>query len=453
MRSVFNRKTIYTFASAVFIVLGTAVAIQYAKGNFRLTEQGFVQGTGLLAANSFPTGAEVHIDGKLVTATDDTLYLEPNYYTVDIIKEGYTTWSKRISIEKELVTQTNAQLFPLAPSLSTLTVTGITNLQPSPDGEKIVYYSASASAERKNGLYILALTSTNSFSLSSGPKQIAEASATFDLEAARYIWSPDSSEVMLLTPNRTVLLDVNRLNVLDTLPDVGFKQKQILSEWEQEMYLRERQVLSEFPPEFIAIATTSAENVFVSPDKRRVVYTATAAAAIPENIVSTALPSTNSVAEIRQLEPNTVYVYDREEDRNYLVGASKTTEAETAKHAKKLLAVDTFNPASPLLTASPSAFSSLQASESAQTADAFNGYHSPAYANTFQWYPNSKHLLYIEDAAIKIMEFDGGNTVTLYSGPFAKEFVYPAPNGERLIIVTSFSPSSPLNFYAVELQK
>ena len=98
MTSIFNRKTIYTFVSAAFIIVGTAIAIQYAKGNFRVTDQGFVQGTGLLAANSFPTGAEIHIDGKLVSASDDTIYLEPGYYDVEIVKEGYTPWRKRVRI-------------------------------------------------------------------------------------------------------------------------------------------------------------------------------------------------------------------------------------------------------------------------------------------------------------------------------------------------------------------
>lgn len=449
MSSIFNRKTIYTFFSAAVILAGTAVAIQYAKGNLRLTDQGFVQGTGLLAANSFPTGAEIRIDDRLVSATDDTIYLEPGLYDVEIIKEGYTPWSKQVRIEKELVTQTNAQLFPIAPSLSTLTFTGVTNLQPSPDGEKIIYYSASASSEIKNGLYVLGLTSNNNLTLSRGPRQIAQDSVNFDLEEARYIWSPDSTEVMVITPNRTVLLDAGKLNNLDLLPDVGYKQKQILSEWEQEMYQRERQFIAEFPEEIIQIATISAENVYISPDKKRLIYTATAAAQIPEDIVSEALPSTNATPQVRDLEPNTIYIYDREEDRNYRVAQLAT---DSAKSTKKLLAIDAFQQNSPLLTASPSSFTSLQATESAQTANNFNSYHSPVYTNTFQWYPDSKHLLYVENNLIKVMEFDGGNRVTLYSGPFANNFVYPSPNAERLIIVTSFSPESPMNLYAVELK-
>lgn len=449
MTSIFNRKTIYTFVSAAFIIVGTAIAIQYAKGNLRMTDQGFVQGTGLLAANSFPTGAEIHIDGKLVSASDDTIYLQPGFYDVSIIKEGYTPWNKRVRIEKELVTQTNAQLFPIAPSLSTLTFTGVTNLQPSPDGEKIVYYSASASGQKKNGLYVIGLTSGPNLTLSRGPRQIAEDTPNFDLENARYIWSPDSSEIMVITENRTVLLDSSRLNDLDLLADVGYKQNQILSEWEQEMYLRERQFVTEFPEEIIAIATQSAENVYISPDKRRLMYTIVEPSTLPENIVPDALPSTNASEDVRNLEPNTIYVYDREEDRNYRIAE---IASDSARAIKSLLAIDAFDTESPLLTASPSSFTQLQASTSAQTADNFNSYHSPVYANTFQWYPDSKHLLYIENSQIKIMEYDGGNQVTLYSGPFADHFAYPSPNGERLIIITSFSPDSPMNLYAVELK-
>ncbi len=449
MASIINRKTFYTFFSLGVIIAGTALAIQYAKGNFRVTDNGFVQGTGLLAANSFPTGAEVHIDDKLVTATDDTLYLEPGTYKVEIIKDGYAPWKKNINIEQELVTQTNAQLFPTAPSLSTLTFSGVENFQPSPNGEKIVYFSASASAEQKNGLYVLELSAGLPFGTRQ-PYQISTPTSQFDLGTAQLVWSPDSSQLLVLSESRTLLLDATKINNLDQLQDVGFRLKQILSEWEQEMYLRERQYIKEFPEEIVAIASSSATNIYLSPDKRRVVYTATAAITIPEGIVANPLPSTNSVVEERTLTPGAIYVYDREEDKNFKVAALAQTATVAA--GKSLLSADTFNPLSTLVTASQSAFTALQASTSAQTASKFNNYHSPVFADTLQWYPDSKHLLFVQDGHIKVMEHDGGNQTTLYSGPFTRNFVYPSPNGERLIIITSFSPDSPENFYAVELK-
>jgi len=69
-----------------------------------------------------------------------------------------------------------------------------------------------------------------------------------------------------------------------------------------------------------------------------------------------------------------------------------------------------------------------------------------------QWFPDSKHLLFVQDGKIKIMEYDGQNSTTVYSGPFANDFVYPWPDGSKLIIKTSFSPDSPDNLYVIDLK-
>ncbi len=449
MKSKVNKRFLYTLLSALFILIGTGLAITYAKGNFRLTDKGFVQGTGLLSANSFPTAAEVLIDGKLITATDDTVYLEPGEYEVEIVKDGYNAWKKKIKIEKELVVQTNAILFPKAPSLTTLTYNGALNLSPSPDGQKIIYYGHSNTSERKNGLYLLEL-SNNAFTFQKEPIQISDESLSFDLETAKFIWSPDSSEVILIAEDREVLLDITRLNTLDSLTDISFRKKQILSEWEQEMYLRERDNFSKFPPEIIEIATSSAKNVYISPDKKRIMYTATKDLVIPEKLVPP-IPSSSTQPEERSLVAGRIYVYDSEEDRNFKVGDEATASAQTA--SKLLLAYDLLDKNSPLISASPSAFQTLQATTSAQTATNFNVYHTSAFANTLQWFPDSKHLIFVENNTVKIMEYDTTNETTLYSGPFSEKFVYPWPNGDRLVILTSFSPETPQNLYALELKK
>lgn len=450
-----NRRVVYTLLSALVIIGGSIAAIQYAKGKYRITDTGFVPGTGLLSATSLPTGAEVYIDDKLVTATDDTLYLEPNQYTIKIAKDGYTTWEKRIEIEQELVAQTNAKLFPIAPSLSTLTFTGAENIVPSPDGQKIAYYTASASAERKNGLYVLDL-GNNPLSLQRGPRQIAADTSQVDLATARLIWSPDSSEILLLGEQRAVVLQAGQLNEITQLPDVSFSLRQLLSDWEKEMFLREQEFLSQFPDEMIAIATESAKNVYISPDKKRLLYTATAQVTIPDSIVPP-LPATNTQPEERALQPGGIYVYDREEDKNFRLGTEASSSAvlnstdDAAElintGSKQLLSTELNN-----RTATDSAlFQTLQATESGKLFQNFATYHSSLFANSYQWYPDSRHLLFIADNAIKIMEYDGQNRTTLYSGPFVNRFVYPWPDGSRLLIQTSFSPDTPANLYAIEL--
>jgi hypothetical protein len=442
-----NIGLVYTTLSALFILMGTLLVIQYAKGNFRLTRQGdFVRQSGLLSANSFPPGAEVYIDGRLVTATDDTLYLEPGTYDVEIVKEGYWPWKKTIKLEEELVTQTNAQLFPSAPSLTPLTFSGVQHVAPSPDGQKILYYTNSASSPEKNGLYILELT--NSFlSLQRGSRQISDNPTRFDLATANFIWSPDSSQVMLLTQEREILLDTDKKYSLDALPDIGYKRRQLLSSWEEEMYIRERQFLKEFPEEVIAIATISAKNVYISPDKKRMLYTASTSASLPLDLVPP-VPAPNSQPEIRTLQPSGVYIYDREEDRNFQIG----TELTLPELSKKLLATDLYQRTALTLDASPSAFLSLQASSSAQTAANFNRYHTALYLNTFQWFPDSKHILYTKDNSIQVKGYDNTNDTTIYAGPYEKGFVYPWPDGSKVLFLASFNPDSPANLYAVDLK-
>lgn len=447
MKKRVNKRFTYTIISAFLILLGTAFAIQYANGGLRISDGSIIQGTGLLAANSFPAAAELLIDGKLITATDDTVYLEPGDYDIEVIKNGYTPWKKKINIKEGIVVQTNATLFPKAPSLNTLTFSGASNVTPSPDGQKLIFYSNSNSSDRKNGLYILELNN-NPLSFQNEPKQITDNSNNFNLTDAKFIWSPDSSEVMLLSGNREVLLNISRMNTLDTLKDISFTKKQLLSEWEQEMYLRERENYSKFPEEIISMATQSAKNVYVSPDKERIIYTATQEFTLLEDLVP-AIPSRSSQPEERTVSVNGIYVYDREEDRNFRVGTAVTPDQKS----KALLANDLLDKKSPLIDASTSAFSTLQASMSAETADNFNRYHSSLFTDTLQWFPNSNHLIYVTDGNINLMEYDGTNHTTIYSGPFSNEFVYPWPNGDRLIISTSFSPDVPENLYAIELKK
>jgi len=461
-------RVIYTAFSALIIVAGTLVAIQYAKGSFRFTNRGYVPTAGLLNANSFPTAAEVFIDDKLVTATDDTLYLEPRSYQIRIAKDGFSSWEKILEIEPQLVTQTNAQLFPTTPSLTPLTFAGVSLLSPSPDGQKILFQVATTSSQTtKTGLYILELGNNSPAGLigfQKAPRLILETpsiAAQTDLGLASFIWSPDSSEVLVSSPKSDWLLPMDKKSDLTQLTDMGWKKKTLLSEWEYEMYLRDRQFFAKFPTEILRIATESAKNTYLSPDKKRLLYTATAATTLPERLIPP-LPAANTQPESRQLEPGKVYVYDREEDRNFLVAFSNSmspiaTASPSAIPAnltteKRLLANDLANSNPRSLTASASTFRTLQATTSAQTALNFSAYYSSLFINTVQWFPDSRHLLFIRDNKIEIMEYDGTNLTTLYSGPFTRNFTYPWPDGSRLLILTAFSPDSPLNLYAIELK-
>jgi len=178
-----NTRVLYTFLSALVVIVGSIVAIRFAQGYFR---HGLQQGTGLLAANSFPPGAEIYVDGKLVSATDNTIYLEPNTYQVEIRRDGFTPWQKKLRIENELVTQTNAQLFKQAPGLTPLTFIDVKNISTSPDGEKILFYTASASSQTRDGLFLLDMNS-NVLRSQRDARQVSDEAPGIDLNTATFI--------------------------------------------------------------------------------------------------------------------------------------------------------------------------------------------------------------------------------------------------------------------------
>ncbi len=444
------------FLLSIFIVLtGTYLAIQYAKGDLRPTDQGFATESGMLSANSFPPGAKVLIDGKPMGATDDTFYLVPGEYDIEIVDErrGFFPWKKTVTIQKGLVTQTNARLFKSVPSLTPLTFNGTENLTISPNGQKIVYFTASASAE-KNGLYLVELESNNFNFFKNEAKQLTLQAP--DLTNADYIWSPDSSELLLITQEKQSLIDLNKKNKWNELQDLtSFEMKQLLSLWEEEMYQRERQFLANFPDEIIEIATSSAFNVYLSPDKEKMLYQVNTEITLPENLILNIIPS-NTQPEQRNLKPGKYYIYDRMDDKNYELSINNLPVnpeiQDKTNFYKHLLATDLDQEIPMSFEASPAAFTKLQKDNLNETALNFNIYHSSLFLNTLQWFPDSRHLMYIEDNNIYLIEYDNTNRNKIPTWSFYENFIYPWPDGSKIIIISTPSEELPKNLYSVDLK-
>jgi hypothetical protein len=446
-------KNIIPFFTVAVIIGGTYLAVQFGKG-YRPTTHG-LSGTGLLAANSFPPGAQVYLNGRLATATDDTLSLSPGDYTVTIKKDGYLSWEKNLTLQKELVSQTNATLFRAVASLTPLTLNGATNITPSPDGQKIAYVVATASATAKNGLYLLDI-SNNTLSLQRDPRQITKLPANFNLTTATLLWSPNSQEILVHTQSASTesnyLLNINGMSDFDSLPDVTPRLSIILSEWEEEIALRETKQFTLLPPDMQLIATQSASNVYFSPNEERLLYTATAAAVIPPNLLPKPV-SPNTQPEDRNLQPNHLYVYDLTEDKNYHLG-----EFVTSSITKNLLLQSNYLPTTATLSAIPvpiTDYNRLQVADDFNaTAQNFRVHYSSINVDGFQWYPNSTHLLITYPDRVDVVEADATNWVTLYSGPFDNQFAYPWPDGSKLIILTNLNPatSNSPNLYTVDIR-
>lgn len=459
-------------ATFAFIAGGTFLMVRYAQG-YRPTKTGTIKGTGLLSTNSFPTAAEVYINGKLTTATDNTLNLDPGEYEIEIKKDGYHTWMKKLQIVAELVTETNAQLFPTSPSLEPLTYTGAIMPIPAPDGTKLTFTVASASAVAKNGLYVQDLSSSP-ISLNKTARQIARTEANYDYVNSSYTWSPNGSEILVSFKNGAhILLDATQFNDLASLKDVTVRLPQILSEWELELAREERVQLLKLPEFMGKVATESATNLYFSPDNKRLLYQATADVEIPTGLVPT-LPSSSTQTEIRKLSIGSWYIYDIKEDKNFLIAEGKlpdpspsatpkskvntkntTTQINTEQSMpKKITLLPNFlEPIPAELISSPSAFHLLQGTgTTTQSIALFNAQYSPIFVGTIQWYPDSTHLIITSGNGIELMEYDGTNRLTVYGGPMDKSIVYPWPDGSKIITRLAFSPDTLPNLYTIKLK-
>jgi len=404
----------------IFLALLTAGVILYARG-FQLDFKKGLKTTGLLAATSSPAGASIFIDDRLTSATNDTISLEPGWYQIRLTKEGYLPWKKKMEIKKEIVSETNAVLFPSNPSLSPLISTGAKSPSLSPDGTKLAYiipYSRDTQQATRNtqetdyGVFIFALNG-HPLSFSKNPSQLFSYKINPD-EKVDLIWSPDASQLLLLNQNSAFLLDLSKkdqpaLNVIGTLTD-------LLASWQREKEEMERKKLMALPEALVEFFSQSTKIIDWSADDSKILYQATASAEISE-IIKPPLLATNPTKETRQVEAEKIYVYDRKEDKNYLI--TKQPNNQTTEENEFSV--------NQLLSVAPKAL---------------------------QWLPTSRHLILTEQNQISILEYDGINKATIYAGPFAESFAAAWPDGSKLIILTTLNPAASTlpNLYSLSLK-
>ena len=118
------------------------------------------------------------------------------------------------------------------------------------------------------------------------PQQISDNDEAYNLATASYVWSPDSSDILVVTDKRTFLLPSNRFSNLQSSPDVELQLKTIFTSWEEDLATREK-LFSEkkIHPEILRTILQNSVNAFLSPDNTKIFYTATAAATIPTGLM------------------------------------------------------------------------------------------------------------------------------------------------------------------------
>lgn len=402
-----KRVVFSTIIIVFFLLVGTLIAVLYAKG-YRITPGNGntstkIKGTGLLVATSKPDGAKVLVNNELKTATDNTINLAPGEYEVVIEKDGYFPWKKKTVIKKEEVSRADAILFPTVSKLENITTLGASDPILDPTGSLLAYTVASVSAQ-KNGVYVFNMNGNSLLNTSGSELQIAS-NLTDTFSIAHLSFSPDGQQLIASISGRLAptvyLLSTKNLNA--TPQNVSVSLPQIMSTWNTLKEEQAEKLIKSQDEKLAQLIKEDFKNFSFSPEHDKILYEASGSALLPL-MIDPRLIGVNSTPEERNIKAGNTYVYDIKEDRNYLIF--------DASILKK-------NEVSPI----------------------------------YFWHPFSRHLIFVKDKKIHIMEFDGQNDITIYAGPFLDDYVFPWPNGGSLVILTNYNlEKAPYNLYRLSLK-
>lgn len=422
------RSILITIVTLCIIFAVAGVIIAYGRGyRFDIKKNSF-KSTGLIVAQSEPTGAQIIIDGVVKDATQATMSMPPGSYTVSIEKEGFQPWTKQITVRGEIVNKIDALLLPTNPSLTALTVTGVINPVLSPDGGKLAYIipesqknaSETATLSSKPGIWILDLLD-RPLGLNRDARQIAVGNG-IDFSKATLEWSPDNKQILAtLSPSSYYVFEEDAVKAT---PKQIFNIKTVLSDWNTIKTIREKEQFATLPKEFVSIATSSSRIISFSPDETKILYEATRAATLLPVLVPP-LIGTNSTPEVRTLTQNTLYIYDIKEDRNYTLGS--------ASQYKTIL---------------PTPTQTVGMKKSLSLPKPIEG------PLAIYWLPSSRHLVTVIPNKIEIVDYDGSNRRTAYAGPFWDSFAVPWASGGKIVVLSNLNPSASNinNLYVVNLK-
>jgi hypothetical protein len=385
-------------------VLGTL----YARGyRFDIKNKEIVP-KGLLVIKSDPDAAQIFINGELKTVTNATISLEPGEYDVQVKKEGYLSWNKRLTIEKEIVTEATANLFRTAPSLSPMTFTPTYNPVVSPSITKIAYAiipsdnvdSSTQVPQDKIGLWVMETVSLP-LGFAREPRKVTDGI----LSNANWKWSPDERQILLTTPTGSYLIDANEYTPQNQSVNINYRIDQILETWEEELNTKLELKINRLPDDLSSILNRKTSSIAFSPDGDMVLYTASGSATIPDNLIKQ-LPGSSTQKQEREIKDGKTYIYDVKEDRNFLITDFKVSIAPDNLNEKALL-----------------------------------------------WFPTSRHVILSEENKISIVDYDGTNKQEVYSGSYASPHAFPTASSQRLIILTNLgAESAPLNLYSLSIK-
>ena len=386
-----------------FLLFVTTATVLYSEGwrlgsleNNTSQKPSVVVKTGMLAVRSMPQGAKVYVNGKAVTATDDTISsLKIGKYKLKIMKEGFEIWQKEVEVFPELVTDITAVLVLRSPRLEPLTNADVKAFDLSANRNNIIFLTKN---HEKPGIWILPLTGTplnifrNESRLFISDTPLATPSLGESIE-----WSPNDKEIAVrMNPTGYLLYKVSDQTKTNMIPtsttDMESIRKEWTKQWKKDFFTKKMADISEkySPPSWLMKAALDYKTVW-SPDDEKFFYLA----------LDTENPSVFDVV-----------VYNAEDP----------------------LPIDEKRINFPIKVANPK-------------------------LTKIYWHSDSYHLILVEKEntktnyyTISLIRIDGTNQTTIYTGYLANDQAYSTPGGNKIIVMTSLKENSLNNLYAISIR-
>ena len=378
----------------IFFTLILVATIAYARGYRLDIQRGTMTSTGIMAISSNPQTAQVYVNGVLKGVTDLHLTLPHGKYSLEVKKEGYTTWKREVVLKGELVVTADATLFPLNASLTPLTTIGISKVISIDKTDKALLFVENGDVE-KDGIYVFDQTK-RTFSLFPPLKLLVNKKLfpeDISLKNVSVLFSPDFKQGIVIfkrgEDSISYLISLEDENT--QLFEVTSSQTSLENAWDSERALETARLLEIFPKEFAKIASDSFHIISLAPDKSKILYEAKQQITLPYVIVPR-LVAANQTPEERSIRLGDLYVYDRKEDRNYRISLSDASE-KMREAGDSVLA----------------------------------------------WFFDSRHLVEHEGDKISIVEFDDTSKQIIYSGPHEGSFFDVTSDG-KLLILANLNP-------------
>ena len=401
VKRIRQNQYLYYLVSLSLLLSITALVFFIAQGKrIKLTEEKFeIEGTGIINIKSYPDGAKILLNGQPKNATNTTISgLTEGKYSLDIIKEGFITWSKQVPVFNGLVTPIDALLISKTPKIEPLTNVGI-NMSTIANNSASVVFGVQQS--EKPGLYLIQIPinlPVNIFK-TNADVLILDTATTKYSNATEITWAPDDSEILIKLSDETYyLISTNTLQstttqlVASTIPEL------ILS-WQNEVKVKREKFLErkmkeiDINEEIKQMMLDPKFNSHWSPDGDKFFYTAEDEKQVKYRVYNLEQPLTIGG------------------ERDYVAFKLDKTKPQPVN---------------------------------------------------MQWYIDSQHLIVVYGSfaqdnlyptgTLYLIHMDGSNFTEIYSGQMTSPLVLATPSGDKLIITAKFRSDTPDELYSISLR-